>query len=390
MRAGTTSVSVGASRRAGAGRARRAERLLRCIEALGGDVAPEALLPRVVGGAAALLDAAGGALGLVVDTAAGPAVRVVATTGSPPLPPGAELPPGAGLVGAAPRARGPRAPVWCGDPRGRAVLAAPLRWDGEPRAVLALAAAPPRRFTAADRAALARFARHAAGALAQARRYERERRRAERLALIARVNRLVTAGLEPDDLLATAAAAIHELLGYPYVAIALAEPDDPAALVLRGVAGPYRHAAPVGYRLPRDAGITAAAARERRVQLVDDVAADPRYFPTPGAAGIRAELAVPIARGDEVFGAVNVEGGEPFTAEDAESLAIIADQLAVAIANARLFVAARRRAARLATVTRVGQLIAGRLSLDQLLQTAVEAIHEHLAFPHVAILLVDP
>ena len=208
--------------------------------------------------------------------------------------------------------------------------------------------------------------------------------------MIARVNRLVTAGVGRDDLLATAATAIHELLGYPYVAIALSNPDDPATLVLRGVAGPFRNAAPVGYRLPRAAGITAAALRERRVQLVNDVTADPRYLPTPGASGIRAELAVPIAHTDEVFGVLNVEGGDPFTTEDAESLAIIADQLAIAIANARRFAAARRRAARLTTVTRVGQLIASRLSLDQLLQTAVEAIYEYLAFPHVALLLVDP
>ncbi|HET8627970.1 MAG TPA: GAF domain-containing protein [Thermomicrobiales bacterium] len=389
MRAGSTS-DPAARRRASADAARRATRLLAAIEALGGEAGPEALPARVVAGAVVLLDAAGGALGLVDDTAGGPVVRVAAVAGRSPLMVGAEMPAGEGLIGRALRDERPRAPARRGQLAGRAAVAAPLWWDGAARGVLALAAAPGRRFTAADGAMLARFARHAAGALAQARRYERERRRAERLALIARVNRLVTAGLEPDDLLATAAAAIHELLGYPYVAIALADPADPGDLVLRGVAGPYRHAAPVGYRLPRDAGITAAAVRERRVLLVDDVAADPRHFPTPGATGIRAELAVPIARGDDVFGVVNVEGGEPFTAEDAESLAIIADQLASALANARLFAAARRRAARLATVARVGQLIAGRLSLDHLLQTAVEAIHEHLAFPHVAILLVDP
>jgi len=111
--------------------------------------------------------------------------------------------------------------------------------------------------------------------------------------------------------LATAATAIHDLLGYPYVAIALSDSADPTSLVLRGVAGPFRHAAPVGYRLPLATGITGAAARERRLQLVNDVTTDPRYLPTPGASGIRAELAVPIARDDEVFGAVNVEGSAP-------------------------------------------------------------------------------
>ncbi|MGN6565814.1 MAG: GAF domain-containing protein [Thermomicrobiales bacterium] len=367
----------------------RAERLVQGIEAIAGDLALEQLLARIVTSATALVAAAGGALGLVVDRPTGAVVRLTAAEGLPPLAPGDELPLDAGLFEHALREQGPSVRADAAELAGRAALGVALWWDGAPRGVLVVATLG-HRFTTNDRITLARFARHAASAIAHARRHEQERRHAERLTLITRVNRLVTAGLERDDLLATAATAIHELLGYPYVAIALSDPADLASLVLRGVAGPFRHAAPVGYRLPLTAGLTGAAARERRLQLVNDVTTDPRYVPTPGASGIRAELAVPITRDDEVFGVVNVEGGGPFTAEDAESLAIIADQLAIAIANARRLAAARRRAARLTTVTRVGQLIASRLSLDQLLQTAVEAIHEHLAFPHIAILLVDP
>jgi signal transduction histidine kinase len=77
--------------------------------------------------------------------------------------------------------------------------------------------------------------------------------------------------------------------------------------------------------------------RERRVQLVNDVNADPRYIPTPGAVGIRCELAVPILLGQRVLGVINAEGSERFSEEDAMSLQIIADHLAVAIKNARLF-----------------------------------------------------
>jgi signal transduction histidine kinase len=67
-------------------------------------------------------------------------------------------------------------------------------------------------------------------------------------------------------------------------------------------------------------------------------------MPTPGITGTHAELAVPILLGSDVLGVVNVERKEPFDQDDAEALRIVADQLAVAIENARLYDAARRGA----------------------------------------------
>jgi signal transduction histidine kinase len=80
-----------------------------------------------------------------------------------------------------------------------------------------------------------------------------------------------------------------------------------------------------------------AAARTGTLQLVNDVTSDPRHIPTPGATGITAELAVPIRLGGRVLGVVNVESSQPFDEEDAASLEIVADHLAVAIENVRLY-----------------------------------------------------
>lgn len=189
---------------------------------------------------------------------------------------------------------------------------------------------------------LTRFARHAAIAIANARRYERERRRTERLALIARIGSIITADLRLEDLLQNAADAIHELLGYPNVAIPLIDPNEPRTLVLRFFGGQYKKFMEGEYRLPISSGIMGAAARERTPLLVNDVAADGRYLPTPGAEGITAELAVPILLGERVLGVLNVESNQPFDDEDVASLRIIADQLAVAVQNARLWAETRR------------------------------------------------
>ena len=177
-----------------------------------------------------------------------------------------------------------------------------------------------------------------------ARRYSDERRRADRLAVVARVARLITGDLNLDDLLDGAAQAIHELLGYENVAIAQLAADAPETLVVRSFGGSYKDLIQGPYRIPFTRGLMGAAARGREIVLVNDVSLDPRYLPTPGVTGTHAELAVPILLGSDVLGVVNVERAPPFDQDDAEALRIVADQLAVAIENARLYEAARRGA----------------------------------------------
>jgi signal transduction histidine kinase len=166
----------------------------------------------------------------------------------------------------------------------------------------------------------------------------RERRGADRFAMVASVVRLMTANLELDDMLQRAADAVHEWLGYPNVDLPLVAADDPETLVLRIRGGRYKDLIHHEDRLPVAAGVMGAAVRERRPQLVNDVAADPRYVSPPaGTEGIRAELAVPIILGERVLGVLNVESGEAFDDGDLAGLQVVADALAVAIENARLF-----------------------------------------------------
>jgi signal transduction histidine kinase len=78
--------------------------------------------------------------------------------------------------------------------------------------------------------------------------------------------------------------------------------------------------------------------------MVNDVASDARYIRTPNLDEVTAELAVPILLAGRVLGVVNVESAESFAEDDAIALEIVADQLAIAIENARLYDQAQRLA----------------------------------------------
>ena len=169
-------------------------------------------------------------------------------------------------------------------------------------------------------------------------------RAGEKLLLLMRVGRIIASDLKKFEMLQKTADAIHELLGYPNVDLPLLDENDPETLVVRIRGGSYKERIRHEDRIPIARGVMGSAVRERRTQVVNDVAADPRYVQPPSGLAVRAELAVPILHAGRPLGVVNVEGEGPFTAVDVQLLELVADALAVALENTRLFAQERRLA----------------------------------------------
>ncbi|MEO8275114.1 MAG: GAF domain-containing sensor histidine kinase [Thermoanaerobaculia bacterium] len=169
-------------------------------------------------------------------------------------------------------------------------------------------------------------------------------RAGEKLLLLMRVGRIIASDLKLFDMLQKTADAIHELLGYPNVDLPLLDERDSEMLVVRIRGGSYKARMQHEDRIPIARGVMGAAVRERRTQVVNDIASDPRYVQPPSGIAVRAELAVPILHAGKALGVVNVEGDQPFTAVDVQVLEMVADSLAVAIENTRLFAQERRLA----------------------------------------------
>ncbi len=167
---------------------------------------------------------------------------------------------------------------------------------------------------------------------------------ASRLRLIARIAAGMREGHDVDRLLADTADAIHDVLGFPNVDIPLLDPEDSEVLVVRVRGGHYKRAISQVDRIPLGRGIMGSAVRLGRTERVNDVRSDPRYVCPPGVTPARAELAVPIRSGDEIYGVVNVEADRPFDDLDQISIETVADFLGMAIRNLRLLPVAREAA----------------------------------------------
>jgi signal transduction histidine kinase len=85
---------------------------------------------------------------------------------------------------------------------------------------------------------------------------------------------------------------------------------------------------------------SARAALERRTVQIPDVLADPEYsYGAKDVEKIRTTLAVPILKGDNLLGVMNIyhlEGVRPFTDKQIALIETFADQAAIAIDNVRL------------------------------------------------------
>lgn len=330
---------------------RQQESLRAVIESISVELDLRPLLTRIASSACELLDAWDAGIGLY-DPDRG-VIRMEACYRMPANELGAEFERGVGLAGAVLEQRRPVVfdsyrdvpNATREDRKPFAVVGVPIAWRNRLIGFFGIGAKPPRRFDPNDVETLTLFGRHAAIAIANARRYEEERRRARRWSLVAHVGRAITAGLELRALLRTAADAIHEHLGYPHVALPIVDAGDPSRLLLEAVAGQARETITDPIVLPADSGLLGDAIRERRVQRIDDLSSDRRRnVPLPGLPRMRSALAVPILLGSEVLGVVDIGSASPTTEEDVASLRVVADHLAVAIANARLFLRARRAA----------------------------------------------
>ena len=85
---------------------------------------------------------------------------------------------------------------------------------------------------------------------------------------------------------------------------------------------------------------SARAALERRTVHIPDVLADPEYsYGAKDVENYRTVLAVPILKGDDLLGVMNIyhlEGVRPFTEKQIALIETFADQAAIAIDNVRL------------------------------------------------------
>lgn len=226
---------------------------------------------------------------------------------------------------------------------------------------------------------------------------------AERQAMLlktgAAVAKSVATILDPDVLMRQTVDTICDAFGFYYAGVFLLDDAGEYAVLRagRGEAGAAMVAEGHKLKVGGTSMIGAATSlREARIAL--DVGEEPVFFRNPHLPGTRSEMGLPLVMGDEVIGALTVQSTEEaaFTTEDITALQAMADQLAIAIQNARLhqenqrlLAHEQRQSQLLRAANEVGKQVASILDLDELLPRMVEIIVEAYGFYYAGVFLID-
>jgi signal transduction histidine kinase len=137
-------------------------------------------------------------------------------------------------------------------------------------------------------------------------------------------------------------------------------------------------------------GLIGWAFSHRKTALANDVLRDPR-FQTPAPAEVRAELCVPIVIGAKILGVLDLQSTqfESFSGYYVNALETLADQLAIAIENARLYDAFNQRVQELKTLNQIGQAITSTLNLQETLTLITDQTIELMKVAAASVALID-
>lgn len=229
----------------------------------------------------------------------------------------------------------------------------------------------PNYFTGDDLALLEAVIIQISMAIENAMLFKNQSERSIQLSLINEVSRAATSILNLDVMLRTVVQAIRRSFGFYNVSIHLYNAvTHQVELRARDTLDRFSLAAPIPHITHKlRQGLIGWAAATNKTIVANDVTQDPRYIFNKNNKEVRAELCMPIRLGNKTIGVLDIQSTqlEAFDRYHVSALETLADQLAIAIENARLYDEINQRLKELQSLNDIGQAITSTLDLQKTL-----------------------
>lgn len=174
---------------------------------------------------------------------------------------------------------------------------------------------------------------------------QKAEKRTSQMQAIAEIARAVITVREMSVLLHQLTRLISEQLGFYHVGIFLFDKNREFAVLQAANSEGGKRMLARGHRLQvGQQGIVGYVTAQGMARIALDVGEEAIYFNNPDLPETHSEVALPLKFGPEIIGALDIQSTETnaFTQQDIELLSILADQVSVAIQNARSLEQAQR------------------------------------------------
>jgi Signal transduction histidine kinase, nitrate/nitrite-specific len=164
-------------------------------------------------------------------------------------------------------------------------------------------------------------------------------RRAQELQSISEISRTISTEQRLEILLPLVTRLVSERFDFYHTGIFFVEGTRQFAILQAANSEGGKRMLTRGHRLEIGTGLVGSVVQSGQPRIALDVGTDAVFFDNPDLPGTRSEMALPLNFRGETIGVLDVQSIQPgaFTADDANTLSILADQIAIAIENARLF-----------------------------------------------------